>query len=55
VTEGRKAPARRAAAPAPPVMQQLPPPPKKETPFVMEIISGANKTEKKFETAGEGK
>jgi hypothetical protein len=31
-----------------------PPPPKKEA-FVMEIISGASKTEKKFENAGEGK
>src|SRR5262249_53768155 len=55
VTEARKGPARRAAAPPPQQMQPLPPPPKKETPFVMEIISGANKTEKKFETAGEGK
>jgi pilus assembly protein CpaB len=45
----------RAAAPAQPVA--LPPPPKKEAPFVMEIISGSSKTEKKFENAanGEGK
>jgi pilus assembly protein CpaB len=55
VTEVRKAPRRAAAPPPQPVMQQLPPPPKKETPFVMEIIQGASKTEKKFETAGEGK
>jgi hypothetical protein len=35
----------------------LPPPPKKEAPFVMEIISGSSKVEKKFENAasGEGK
>jgi pilus assembly protein CpaB len=51
----RKAPARRAAAPPPPVMRELPPPPPKKEAFVMEIISGSNKTEKKFETAGEGK
>jgi pilus assembly protein CpaB len=58
VTESpvRKAPARRAAAaPAPPVMMAPPPPPKKEAPFVMEIINGSGKTEKKFENAGEGK
>ena len=47
-------PVRRAApAPAAPPVA-LPPPPKKETPFVMEIISGPSKTEKKFEN-GEGK
>jgi pilus assembly protein CpaB len=59
VTENpvRKAPVRHAAAapPAPmPVMPMAPPPPKKEE-FVMEIISGSNKVEKKFQTAGEGK
>jgi pilus assembly protein CpaB len=51
----RKAPRRAAAPPPQPVMQPLPPAPKKETPFVMEIISGSGKTEKKFETQGEGK
>jgi pilus assembly protein CpaB len=54
-TPVRKAPRRAAAPPAQPVMRELPPAPKKEAPFVMEIISGASKTEKKFETAGEGK
>lgn len=49
----RPRPAQRAAAPQP-VMRELPPPPKKETPFVMEIISGASKVEKKFENAGNG-
>jgi hypothetical protein len=36
-------------------MMAPPPPPKKEAPFVMEIINGSGKTEKKFENAGEGK
>ena len=60
-TEVTSAPARprpvRTAAVAPaPVMMAPPPPPKKEAPFVMEIISGAKKEEKKFESAsGEGK
>jgi pilus assembly protein CpaB len=57
-SEVTQAPVRRtqhAAAPAPPpVMQQLPPPPKKEAPFVMEIISGSSKVEKKFESADKG-
>ena len=58
-SEVSQAPVRRpvqhAAAPAP-MMAAPPPPPKKETPFVMEIISGSSKVEKKFETAGgEGK
>ncbi|HTT63120.1 MAG TPA: Flp pilus assembly protein CpaB [Bryobacteraceae bacterium] len=46
----RPRPVHRAAVQ--PVMQA--PPPKKEAPFVMEIISGAKKEEKKFETAGSG-
>ncbi|HKA00498.1 MAG TPA: Flp pilus assembly protein CpaB [Candidatus Solibacter sp.] len=53
--EVRQRPARRAD-PAPAPMPMMPPPaPKKETPFVMEIISGASKTEKKFANAEEGK
>jgi pilus assembly protein CpaB len=48
----RPRPVQHAAAPAPPVV--LPPTPKKEAPFVMEIISGAKKEEKKFENAGSG-
>jgi pilus assembly protein CpaB len=53
----RPRPVQRAAAPSQPAVRDLPPPPKKEAPFVMEIISGASKTEKKFENAanGEGK
>ena len=49
----RPRPVHRAAVQ--PVVQA--PPPKKETPFVMEIISGTKKEEKKFETTpgGEGK
>lgn len=49
-----------AASPRPRVVQRaavqpvIQPPPKRDSPFVMEIISGANKTEKKFETAGSG-
>jgi pilus assembly protein CpaB len=43
---------RAAAGPAPAVH---PAAPKKETAFVMEIISGAKKSEQKFETGGEGK
>lgn len=55
-TPVRKATVRRAAAaPAPPAMTQLPPPPPKKEDFVMEIISGSSKTEKKFQSAGEGK
>ena len=47
-------PAPRAVAPAA-VAPMLPPaPPKKET-FTMEIVSGSNKTEKKFESSGEAK
>lgn len=40
-----------------PVVQALPPPPppKKETPFVMEIITGTKKAETKFDGSGEGK
>jgi pilus assembly protein CpaB len=49
----RPRPVQRAAAPQP-VVRDLPPPPKKEAPFVMEIISGASKVEKKFENAGGG-
>src|ERR1051326_2949857 len=46
----------RTAAVAPAPVMMAPPPPKKEAPFVMEIISGAKKEEKKFESAnGEGK
>jgi pilus assembly protein CpaB len=56
---GEAPPPRRAAAPAPrPVVVREfapPPPPKKETPFVMEILSGTRKDEKKFENSGEGK
>jgi pilus assembly protein CpaB len=37
-----------------PVVQELPPP-KKETPFVMEIITGTKKAETKFDGSGEGK
>jgi len=46
----RPRPVQRAAVQ--PVMQA--PPPKKEAPFVMEIISGAKKEEKKFNDAGSG-
>ncbi len=47
----------RRVAPKPVVVAQAPPPPpvKKETPFVMEIISGNRKAETKFEGSGEGK
>jgi pilus assembly protein CpaB len=39
-----------------PVVQELPPPPpKKESPFVMEIITGTKKAETKFDGSGEGK
>jgi pilus assembly protein CpaB len=39
-----------------PVVQELPPPPpKKESPFVMEIITGTKKAETKFDGNGEGK
>jgi pilus assembly protein CpaB len=48
--------AARRAPPAPAPMPMMPPPaPKKETPFVMEIISGASKKETKFANAEEGK
>jgi pilus assembly protein CpaB len=40
----------RQAAPA----MQAPPPPKKETPFVMEIISGTKKVEQKFDANKDG-
>jgi hypothetical protein len=33
----------------------LPPAPPKKEEFVMEIIQGSNKVEKKFQSAGEGK
>lgn len=49
----RPRPVQRAAV-QPAVVRELPPPPKKETPFVMEIISGPNKVEKKFDAAGGG-
>jgi pilus assembly protein CpaB len=58
VTESpvRKAPVRRAAAAAPPVQPMaLPPAPPKKEEFVMEIIQGSSKVEKKFQTAGEAK
>ena len=43
-------------APKPAMAQAAPPaPPKKEVPFVMEILSGASKSETKFEKPGEGK
>ena len=42
-----------AAAPKPLVLAEAPP--KKESPFVMEIISGPTKTETKFDGKGEGK
>ncbi len=51
-----RAPARaRTASAAPKPVAQALPPPKKESPFVMEIISGVSKTETKFESKGEGK
>jgi len=58
-SEVTQAPVRRparqtATAPMQPIMPMPPPPPKKEE-FVMEIISGASKVEKKFQSAGEGK
>jgi len=56
-TPVKRASAKRvAAAPAPiqPTMALPPAPPKKEE-FVMEIIQGSNKVEKKFQSAGEGK
>jgi pilus assembly protein CpaB len=55
-TRARPRPAPRPAAAAP-VARELPPPPKKEAPFVMEIIRGSSKEEKKFESnsGGEGK
>jgi pilus assembly protein CpaB len=37
------------------VREMAPPMPRKETPFVMEIISGKNKAEAKFDHSGEGK
>ena len=53
------APVRRAApkpVAAPVVaMQPLPPPPPKKETFTMEIVSGSNKSEKKFESIGEAK
>jgi pilus assembly protein CpaB len=39
----------------PHVVREMAPPPRKETPFVMEIISGKNKAEAKFDHSGEGK
>jgi len=42
-----------ASAPKPVVVAEAPP--KKESPFVMEIISGLAKTETKFDSKGEGK
>ncbi|MBZ5725777.1 MAG: Flp pilus assembly protein CpaB [Acidobacteriia bacterium] len=49
-------PARPRTAPAAPrpLAQELPPA-RKETPFVMEIISGVSKSETKFDNKGEGK
>jgi pilus assembly protein CpaB len=45
------APRPRAAQPRPaPQIAQAPPPPKRETPFVMEIVSGTKKSEQKFES-----
>jgi pilus assembly protein CpaB len=38
-----------------PAVQVLPPTPKKESPFVMEIITGTKKAETKFDGSGEGK
>src|SRR5262249_13330107 len=47
----RPRPVQRTVA-APPATQLAPP--KKESPFVMEIISGPSKVEKKFDNAGSG-
>jgi pilus assembly protein CpaB len=58
VTESpvRRAPRKSAAAAAPaPMPVTLPPPPPKKEEFVMEIINGSSKVEKKFQSAGEGK
>jgi pilus assembly protein CpaB len=56
--DAKPRPKQRAAAPAPAPYFQAPVPAaaavKKEAPFVMEIISGAKKEEKKFEAAGGG-
>ncbi len=55
----RPAVARAAPRPQPAPVAVAPPPPpavvKKETPFVMEILSGSSKRETKFENGGEGK
>jgi pilus assembly protein CpaB len=48
-------PARPAVVVKPVVQELPPPPPKKETPFVMEIITGTKKAETKFDGSGEGK
>jgi len=57
--EVSQAPARprsaRAAAPSPTTHEAAAPPPPKKESFVMEIISGGSKVEKKFENSGEGK
>jgi pilus assembly protein CpaB len=53
--ESEAAPAPRPRAPRPPVHETFAPPVKKETPFVMEIISGKTKAETKFDHSGEGK
>jgi pilus assembly protein CpaB len=49
------APRPRSAPQVARVRELPPPPPKKEPPFVMEIISGRNKAETKFDHSGEGK
>ena len=46
---------RPAVAPAAVAPVMMAPPPKRETPFVMEIISGTKRTEAKFDHSGEGK
>ena len=55
--EARKRPRLRPgrARPGPRWSANRAPPPKKETPFVMEIISGKTKAETKFDHSGEGK
>ncbi|PWU09393.1 MAG: Flp pilus assembly protein CpaB [Terriglobia bacterium] len=52
---GDQAPKPRPRPVVQPVVQQLPPPPRKESPFVMEIITGTKKAETKFDGSGEGK
>jgi pilus assembly protein CpaB len=53
--EAEASSAPRPRAPRPVVHETFVPPIKKETPFVMEIISGKTKAETKFDHSGEGK